>query len=62
MNDRLRGLDSYITDSRHHKFTTNEECVNCECKWEARCEGEFGRSYFVDDDGFCPECGLQVEN
>ena len=59
-NRTLVGLDSYITNPRYFKVTTDEECEKCGCKWEARVEGEYGRTYFVDDDGFCPECGLKV--
>lgn len=56
----LRGLDAYITNSRFSRRTTDEECEKCGYRWEARVEGEYGRSYFVDDDGFCPECATQV--
>ena len=61
MNSRTLGeLDNYITNPRYFKVATEEECENCGCRWEARVEGEYGRTYFVDEDGFCPECGVQV--
>jgi len=61
MDNRTLGeLDSYITNPRYFKGTTEEKCEKCGCKWEARIEGEYGRTYFVDDDGFCPECATQV--
>lgn len=59
-NRALAGLDNYITNPHYSKGTTEEECEKCGYKWEARIEGEYSRSYFVDDDGFCPECGLEV--
>ena len=42
------------------KNLSANKCEKCGYEWEARIEGEFGRSYFVDDDGFCPGCAKQV--
>ncbi len=55
-------LDRHITDSRYSRVVTNEECWNCGYQWEARVEGEYGRTYFVDDDGICPHCQMLVED
>lgn len=61
-NGLLDSLDAYITNPRHFKVMTDEECKGCGCKWEARVEGEYGQTYFVDGDGICPECGTEVES
>ena len=57
----LRGLDAHITNPCYREFTTVETC-GCGCKWEARCYAEYGRSYFVDEDGLCPDCRMPVED